>query len=172
MNATRISRSRVSCRRRRRRLRTKRVRTGAEAFGDWRTDSPGVRRLITPADLPAPFATKSAAYQIAARRANWRRHSKSAAGLLGRSFRQRAQQSARHSRRAERRHLRGGNRSGPRARFSPGRTWRRAGAGRDLRRRRAAASTGSRSIRQARTRASSMSRRRIPSCAFPIAAER
>src|SRR4029077_3860366 len=37
------------------------VRTGAAAFGDWRTDVPGVRRLITPADLPAPFATKSAA---------------------------------------------------------------------------------------------------------------
>jgi glucose/arabinose dehydrogenase len=36
------------------------VRTGAEAFGDWRTDAPGVRRLITPADLPAPFATESA----------------------------------------------------------------------------------------------------------------
>jgi glucose/arabinose dehydrogenase len=36
------------------------IRTGAAAFGDWRTDSPGVRRLITPADLPAPFATKSA----------------------------------------------------------------------------------------------------------------
>jgi glucose/arabinose dehydrogenase len=36
------------------------VRTGAEAFGDWRTDAPGARRLITPADLPAPFATESA----------------------------------------------------------------------------------------------------------------
>jgi glucose/arabinose dehydrogenase len=37
------------------------VRTGAAAFGDWRTDAPGVGRLITPADLPAPFATSSAA---------------------------------------------------------------------------------------------------------------
>ncbi len=37
------------------------VRTGAAAFGDWRTDAPGVRRLITPADLPAPYATRSAA---------------------------------------------------------------------------------------------------------------
>jgi glucose/arabinose dehydrogenase len=37
------------------------VRTGAAAFGDWRTDAPGVRRLITPADLPAPFATLSSA---------------------------------------------------------------------------------------------------------------
>jgi glucose/arabinose dehydrogenase len=37
------------------------VRTGAAAFGDWRTDAPGVRRLITLADLPPPFATRSAA---------------------------------------------------------------------------------------------------------------
>ena len=37
------------------------VRTGAAAFGDWRTDAPGVRRLITPADLPPPLATRSAA---------------------------------------------------------------------------------------------------------------
>jgi glucose/arabinose dehydrogenase len=37
------------------------VRTGAAAFGDWRTDAPGVRRLITPADLPAPYATPSTA---------------------------------------------------------------------------------------------------------------
>jgi glucose/arabinose dehydrogenase len=37
------------------------VRTGAAAFGDWRSDAPGVRRLITPADLPAPFATRSTA---------------------------------------------------------------------------------------------------------------
>jgi glucose/arabinose dehydrogenase len=37
------------------------VRTGAAAVGDWRTDAPGVRRLITPADLPPPFATLSAA---------------------------------------------------------------------------------------------------------------
>jgi glucose/arabinose dehydrogenase len=37
------------------------VRTGAAAFGDWTTDAPGVRRLITLADLPPPFATRSAA---------------------------------------------------------------------------------------------------------------
>ena len=35
------------------------VRSGANAFGDWREDAPGVRRLITPADLPAPYATPS-----------------------------------------------------------------------------------------------------------------
>src|SRR3984885_2669148 len=37
------------------------VRTGAAAFGDWRTDVPGTRRLITPADLPASYATRSTA---------------------------------------------------------------------------------------------------------------
>jgi glucose/arabinose dehydrogenase len=30
------------------------VRTGAAAFGDWRSDAPGVRRHITPQDLPPP----------------------------------------------------------------------------------------------------------------------
>lgn len=35
------------------------TRTGAAAFGDWRSDAPGVRRLITPADLPPPLATPS-----------------------------------------------------------------------------------------------------------------
>ncbi|HUI97247.1 MAG TPA: sorbosone dehydrogenase family protein [Xanthobacteraceae bacterium] len=34
--------------------------TGAAAFGDWRADAPMVRRKITPADLPPPFATRSA----------------------------------------------------------------------------------------------------------------
>jgi glucose/arabinose dehydrogenase len=34
--------------------------TGVKAFGDWRDDAPGVRRKITVADLPLPFATDSA----------------------------------------------------------------------------------------------------------------
>ncbi len=33
---------------------------GAAAFGDWRADRPGVRRLIRAEDMPAPYATKSA----------------------------------------------------------------------------------------------------------------
>ncbi|MCA1595917.1 MAG: PQQ-dependent sugar dehydrogenase, partial [Chloroflexi bacterium] len=33
--------------------------TGRRAMGDWRTDAPGVRRLITVRDLPPPFATPS-----------------------------------------------------------------------------------------------------------------
>ncbi|HEY1905653.1 MAG TPA: PQQ-dependent sugar dehydrogenase, partial [Myxococcaceae bacterium] len=36
------------------------VLVGAAAFGDWRSDAPGVRRLIRVEDLPAPFATASA----------------------------------------------------------------------------------------------------------------
>jgi glucose/arabinose dehydrogenase len=32
---------------------------GEGAYGDWREDAPGVRRLITPADMPRPYATKS-----------------------------------------------------------------------------------------------------------------
>jgi glucose/arabinose dehydrogenase len=37
------------------------VRTGPNAYGDWRTDAPGVMRKITPADLPAPMASPSTA---------------------------------------------------------------------------------------------------------------
>src|SRR5690242_81809 len=34
---------------------------GTAAFGGWREDKPGVRRLLTPQDLPAPMLTPSAA---------------------------------------------------------------------------------------------------------------
>ena len=37
------------------------VRTGQAAFGDWRTDAPGVIRQITVADLALPFATPGVA---------------------------------------------------------------------------------------------------------------
>jgi glucose/arabinose dehydrogenase len=37
------------------------VLTGPAAYGDWRSDSPGVRRKMTPADLPAPMASRPAA---------------------------------------------------------------------------------------------------------------
>jgi glucose/arabinose dehydrogenase len=36
------------------------VRQGPDAYGDWRTDAPGVIRHISPADLPQPAATASA----------------------------------------------------------------------------------------------------------------
>ena len=35
------------------------VLTGTTAFGDWQSDSPGVRRHITPDALPAPYATST-----------------------------------------------------------------------------------------------------------------
>src|SRR5688500_18783965 len=35
------------------------VLTGQEALGDWTTDAPGVRRRITPADMPPPYQTPS-----------------------------------------------------------------------------------------------------------------
>jgi glucose/arabinose dehydrogenase len=35
------------------------VLTGKAAFGDWRSERPGVRRLIRPEDLPPPFATEA-----------------------------------------------------------------------------------------------------------------
>jgi glucose/arabinose dehydrogenase len=36
-------------------------RMGAAAYGDWRTDAPGVTRKITPEDLPAPLASEPVA---------------------------------------------------------------------------------------------------------------
>lgn len=36
------------------------VLAGPAAFGDWHTDAPGVRRLIRPENMPAPFASRSA----------------------------------------------------------------------------------------------------------------
>lgn len=36
------------------------VLAGGAAFGDWTADAPGIRRRITPADLPPPYATRSA----------------------------------------------------------------------------------------------------------------
>jgi glucose/arabinose dehydrogenase len=38
---------------------TSELRTGRDAMGDWTSDAPGVRRRITPADMPPPNATES-----------------------------------------------------------------------------------------------------------------
>ncbi len=38
---------------------TSNVLRGQAAYGDWRTDRPGVRRLITAGDLPKPYSTPS-----------------------------------------------------------------------------------------------------------------
>lgn len=40
-------------------LHAQEVRIGAAAFGTWKDDAPGVGRLITPADLPAPSLTEN-----------------------------------------------------------------------------------------------------------------
>jgi glucose/arabinose dehydrogenase len=40
---------------------TDRLLTGPAAFGDWTKDRPGLRRKLTTADLPAPYATRPAA---------------------------------------------------------------------------------------------------------------
>ena len=42
------------------RARPARVLAGQGAMGDWTTDAPGVRRRITTADMPPPYATRSA----------------------------------------------------------------------------------------------------------------
>jgi glucose/arabinose dehydrogenase len=43
------------------------VQRGHAAFGDWQKDSPGVRRLIKPADLPRPGASTSATARVVTR---------------------------------------------------------------------------------------------------------
>jgi glucose/arabinose dehydrogenase len=37
------------------------TRVGAAAYGDWRSDAPGLRRKLTPADMPPPLASPPAA---------------------------------------------------------------------------------------------------------------
>jgi hypothetical protein len=43
------------------------VLSGPAAYGDWRTDAPGVRRHIRPGDLPAPAASASSTGRVVAR---------------------------------------------------------------------------------------------------------
>ena len=43
------------------------VRTGPAAYGDWRTDAPGVRRHIRPDDLPPPGTSASAHARVVSR---------------------------------------------------------------------------------------------------------
>ena len=146
------------------------VRTGATAFGDWRSDAPGVRRLITSAALPAPFATRSAA-NISQRAARTGADiPKAPAGFTVDLF--------------------ASGLNMPRViRVAPNgdifvaetgagrvRVFRSAGPAPGLRRARSSltacsARMGLLSILQGRTRASFMSRRRTPLSAFPIAAE-
>ena len=171
MNATRFSRSRWTCRRsngvcrrggphRRGRVRRLALRRAGRAPPD---------HACRPAGA---FCDALDSEHVAARRADRRRHSKGAAGLRGRYVRQRAQHASRHSRRAERRHLRSGNRSGAAARLSPGGSWSRSGPGERSSPTACSGRMGLLSTPRGRIRALSMLRRRTPSCAFPIAAER
>lgn len=41
-------------------VKNQKILTEKDAMGDWTTDAPGVRRKITPADLPKPYETESA----------------------------------------------------------------------------------------------------------------
>ena len=43
---------------------------GKAAYGDWHTDSPGTRRLITPADLPVPAPAEVSTQSSQDRRAH------------------------------------------------------------------------------------------------------
>ena len=147
------------------------VRTGAAAFGDWRTDAPGVRRLITPADLPAPFATRSTANM--SQHEAWTEADvpKAPPGFAVDLFAT-GLNMPRVIRIAPNGDIFLAETGAGRVRvFHPG----KAGA----RRRRARSSptacnarTGSLSILRGRTRASFMSRLQALSCASPIAAER
>ena len=115
------------------------VRTGAAAFGDWRD---GRARRTPPDHAGRPAGALCDAFvseHVGARSADRGRRSQGAAGLRGRSFRQRAQYAARHSHRAEWRYFRCRNRSRAGARLSRRRRRRWARARRDLRRRLAAA---------------------------------
>ena len=146
------------------------VRTGAAAFGDWRTDAPGVRRLITPADLPAPYATRSTANMSQHEARTDAEIPKAPPGFTVDLF--------------------ASGLNTPRViRVAPNgdifvaetgagrvRVFRSGGGWRGPRKARSSptaysARMGLLSTLQGRIRASSMSHRRTPSCAFPIAAE-
>ena len=102
---------------------------GAAAFGDWRADKPGVRRLIKPEDLPTPMLTKSASNSAGLAECR-QAPSRTAAGLLGRAGRVGHRQPARRARRAEWRSVRRRQRSQPGPRLSARRGQRQARRGR------------------------------------------
>ena len=112
--------------------------TGAAAFGDWRTDAPGVRRLITPADLPPPFATRSIANPSRRAPRTMAVAPKAPPGFAVDLFATGPRRAARHSHGPERRRLRRRERGRARARLSRRRENPGAGRGPGVRRRSAA----------------------------------
>ena len=146
------------------------VRTGAAAFGDWRTDAPGVRRLITPADLPAPFATHSTANMSQHEARTGAEIPKAPSGFTVDLFAT-GLNMPRVIRVAPNGDIFVAETGAGSVRvFHPGSRL-RTGERRDLRRRLAAAIRDCFLSFRGETRASFMSRRRTPLCAFPIAAE-
>ena len=88
------------------------TRVGVAAFGDWRTDAPGVRRKLTPADLPAPLASRPVANpsREVARPAG--ALPKVPAGFAVSLFAKGLKRTARRARRAQRRYFRRRKRRG------------------------------------------------------------
>ena len=92
---------------------------GAAAFGDWRTNKPGVIRLIRPEDLPKPGATPSAANGPAYGAPAAVGGAASPRGVQDRVVRRRTERTAPDAGGAQRGHLRCGNR--PRENSRPAR---------------------------------------------------
>ena len=138
---------------------------GQAAFGDWRTDAPGVRRLITPADLPSPFATASVGNPPRRAPRTPAVVPKAPPGFAVDLFAAGLSDAPRGTHGAQRRPLRRGERRGPDPRVSP-RGRQCAAAERRLRRRPCRGHSASPSIRQARTRIGSMSRLRAKCVRF------
>ena len=121
-------------------LHAQEVRTGADAFGTWEGDAPGVSRHIRPADLPPPTHhendPEAPDFEQDAEgcRSTARQDAGCAGGLRGAGVRQRPEPASRHPDRPERRHLRGGKRERTRSGLPRRRRRRRAGDARGLRR--------------------------------------
>ncbi len=111
------------------------TRIGAAAYGDWRSDAPGVRRKLTAADLPAPGASRSVANpsRVVARPEG--ALPKAPDGFAVSLFASGLDRAARRPRRAERRRLRRRERRRPRRRAQRRRRRGESGERRDLRRR-------------------------------------
>ena len=102
---------------------------GKAAFGDWKADRPGVRRLIRPDDHAGPLPHRIRIQRRRPGRPSRRRQATSAAGLFGRADRLRHRQSARRARRAEWRPVRRRQQGQPDTRLSSRRGQRQAGRG-------------------------------------------
>ena len=122
------------------------VLTGREAFGDWTTDAPGVRRKITVEDLTKPYDTPSAKNHPKRVDAARRGLAEGARGLRGDRVRHRPEGAPRHRPGPERRPVRRREPGRPHPRPPRRRRRRQAGGERGLRRRASTAPSASPSI--------------------------